>query len=281
MNRKILISFKSNIDRDAVREHLSACALLDSELDIKEFDDSLKALQELKQKQFSCGLIEPSEGMESAAISSIETPIVFVPGDEIWRSRPNNLFPHAWVPKSQLNSAWLNAYLPLLFDRSRLLIELKDASQPFERRDLDKEITGLMSWYYRTTATAQAMGLGSVRECAPEKFQQMVDRYGQLIDLAVEERTFRVPATSSTSLHDLSQQLGLLNAGPRDVIELYAASVKQKLGTANSARSKAFAHSAQVLALELMGYLVSYYRNLARLALQRVVAPTEDHRRVE
>lgn len=279
MDRTILISFRSSSERSKVRASLKACVPKDTDLHIRESDDPTRALEELQTKELSCALIEQlDEPIDPIAAGKIETPIIFVSEGEIPEADLAG-FPHATIPKSQLTDAWLRAYLPVLFERARMLIELRDLSQPFERKDLDKEIAGLMSWYYRTTATATAMGLGSARECAPEKFQEMVDAYGKLMDLALEEKTFRVPKTSSTALHNLAQQLGMLNAGPRDVIELYATSLKQKVSSATNARSKALAGSGQVLALELMGYLVSYYRNLARLALQRVVEPAEEHRK--
>jgi DNA-binding response OmpR family regulator len=111
-----------------------------------------------------------------------------------------------------------------------------------------------------TSETARAYGLRPLREGAPEVFQELVRRYRDLLDLAIEERTHKVEYRVSASLRDIADQLGRLKAGPRDVIELHRAALGPRMAE-GSPRAPGYVEVGRLLALELMGYLVSYYRN--------------------
>ena len=60
----------------------------------------------------------------------------------------------------------------------------------------------------------------------------------------------------------MGEQLGRLKAGPRDVVEIHTIALKDK-GNNNvpHPKTQAFMEEGRLLVLELMGHLVSYYRN--------------------
>lgn len=182
------------------------------------------------------------------------------------------------LPVSQVTSSLVGVILPLLIERNGLINELSYVKKTFEQRDLDKEISRLLSWYYRTTITAEAFGCDSIKEAAPQRFKRFVDIFSELIERNLNERTYKIASTSRLTLHDLSQELGLLNAGPRDIIEVYGTSLRNKLSTVGQTRGRAYMESSRILVLELMGYMVSHYRNLSRLAMRGGInqIPDED-----
>jgi response regulator RpfG family c-di-GMP phosphodiesterase len=109
--------------------------------------------------------------------------------------------------------------------------------------------------------TAQAFGVEPLSSALPEMFRDLVGRYARLLDLALEQRTHKVDHRLSDALRSLADELGFLNAGPRDVIELHTAALKGRMAGAPSRKAQAFVDEARVMVLEMMGYLVAYYRS--------------------
>jgi hypothetical protein len=61
----------------------------------------------------------------------------------------------------------------------------------------------------------------------------------------------------------MAESLGFMKAGPRDVIQIYLTALKKMAASANRSRLSAYSEWGRILALELMGYLVSYYKRRA------------------
>ena len=59
----------------------------------------------------------------------------------------------------------------------------------------------------------------------------------------------------------MADELGFLKAGPRDVVQIHRAVLKKKTREVVIAKAQAYAEEGRLLALELMGHLVSYYRD--------------------
>jgi len=118
--------------------------------------------------------------------------------------------------------------------------------------------------YAGDTPTAVTGGLyrqGSVREGCPDEFGDMLATYKGILTDALEQRMYKVDYDIRPRLQSLAQCLGRLSAGPRDVVELHVKVLKGMTAGASSARSQALNDEARLIALELMGYLVTEYRN--------------------
>lgn len=131
--------------------------------------------------------------------------------------------------------------------------ELRDEDDR-ERQSLEK-LTRPRS----TEITARSFGLHPLRETAGTLFAEWVDRYAALIAQAVDQRTYKIDHDLSTQLRALAERLCFMKAGPRDVIDVHVAALKRT--TAPAVRAHVLAEEARVLLLELMGYLVSIYRD--------------------
>ncbi|MCX8070177.1 MAG: hypothetical protein N2738_06710, partial [Thermodesulfovibrionales bacterium] len=55
--------------------------------------------------------------------------------------------------------------------------------------------------------------------------------------------------------------LGLMRIGPRDLIEIHTTALKQLSKGMSSERAQAYVNEGKIMLIELMGYLVNYYRN--------------------
>jgi DNA-binding response OmpR family regulator len=108
---------------------------------------------------------------------------------------------------------------------------------------------------------AQSLGLTPLREGLPELFDELVQHYGELLDLALEQRVYKVNYQLSENLRALGDQLGFIKAGPRDVVQIHHAALLKKAANVTVSKSRAYIEEGRLLILELMGNLVSYYRN--------------------
>ncbi len=148
--------------------------------------------------------------------------------------------------------------------RSRAEEELrraKEAEQELRER-LEREVRSVQRLTGRggTTATARAYGVGPLRTASPDAFADALAEYGQILDLALEQRVYRVEHGLSPRLRALAERLGFYGVGPRDVVDVHTGALKGKLTGVLPARGQAYIEEARVLVLELMGHLVSYYR---------------------
>jgi len=112
-----------------------------------------------------------------------------------------------------------------------------------------------------TSVTAQTLGVAPLREGMPHVFSEQVQHYGDLMDLALEQRAYKVEHGVSTRLRSVSERIGFLKAGPRDIVEIHAATLRQKIKGAAPQKAQAYIEEGRLMVLELMGHLASYYRN--------------------
>jgi CheY-like chemotaxis protein len=103
--------------------------------------------------------------------------------------------------------------------------------------------------------------LTPLRESLPDLFDELVQHYGELLDLALEQRVYKVNYQLSENLRALGDQLGFIKAGPRDVVQIHHAALLKKAANVTVSKSRAYIEEGRLLILELMGNLVSYYRN--------------------
>lgn len=156
----------------------------------------------------------------------------------------------------------LRAQQPLIFLRgsdlhdANLSALIEDAVTKFARRN-----NGSKNAELETEPRVQEIS-STVRSDNPELFARLVAEYTSLMDVSLDQRAFKITASASAKLSEVSKTLGDARAGPRDIIELFATALKAKSKNVPNAKAKAYSDIALLMALELMGYLVSYYRNL-------------------
>ncbi len=211
----------------------------------------------------SRGLETLSKGLDQAP----EVPIVVLTGlaDETLGVKAVQEGAQDYLVKGQVDGNLLVRSMRHAIERQRLLAELEQARQreQQERERLERELYSLeqLSAPPSTAVTAQMFGLAPLRESVPEVFDELVQSYGDLMDLALERRAYRVEHNISERLRSLAERVGFLKAGPRDVVEVHSNALKRKIRQVTPARTQAYVEEGRLMVLELMGYLVSYYRN--------------------
>jgi len=133
--------------------------------------------------------------------------------------------------------------------------EARNQSERLER--LERETRELQSLIYRPLPKIEA---GQFQKNAPELFQEWVQHYQEILDLALEQRAYRVVNQTTERLQVLAQRLGYAGAGPRDVIEVHTKALQVRTRSVLPGRLYAYVEESRLLLIELMGYLVLYYR---------------------
>jgi hypothetical protein len=131
-------------------------------------------------------------------------------------------------------------------------------------REQENEIVSLLELSgssSSTSVTAGLFGTVTIHESVPHVFEEIVRHYDDLIELAMEQRTYKVKHGVSEKLRAMAERLGFLRAGPRDIIEIHSTILQRKSKSTNPVKSQAYAEEGRMMVLELMGYLVSYYRS--------------------
>ena len=141
---------------------------------------------------------------------------------------------------------------------ARELAEAREAQEQLERELRPPEGFAASS---QATVAARLYGRAPLRESAAEVHGRMMERYRGLIDLALEQRTHKVDHQVSLKTRDLAEELAFLNAGPRDVVEIHQRVMKGRVNKEPALKAKALLEEGRLIVLELMGYLVSCYRD--------------------
>lgn len=109
----------------------------------------------------------------------------------------------------------------------------------------------------------------ALRDALPGAFEELVDDYARLLDQAVEQVVYRVEHPLEASVRSLARRAGELRAGPRDIVEIHASAIKARRRETGPQRMRLYVAEGHVRLLEVMGHLVTFYRQLSPPGMQR------------
>jgi PAS domain S-box-containing protein len=112
-----------------------------------------------------------------------------------------------------------------------------------------------------TRTTRQIYAQHSLKQADPSRFDALRNEYGTVLLDRLEERMYKTDNRISARLEELARTLGRLEAGPKDVVEMHVEALRELTAGEHPKRAQALSDEGRLLALELMGYLVSVYRN--------------------
>jgi hypothetical protein len=138
--------------------------------------------------------------------------------------------------------------------------EVKNREAMDELRKALGSQNSLMGWQ-DGAITAQMAGIGPLRLRLAEEFAEIKADYNALLDVYLEAMGFGHPPPRR-QINMLAERIGTLGGGPRDVVDIHLRTVTEKCKNAHPKREYAYAIEGRLMALELMGFLVDYYRLL-------------------
>jgi len=165
-----------------------------------------------------------------------------------------------YLIKSQINSDSLTRVIRYAIERQRQQQESERIRQGNER---EREMRSLaeLAVAPASSVTTQALGQQTIREASEGNFSTLCRKYDELLELAIDERTYNVNHNLSDKLRDLALEIGSLKGGPRDVIEVHTRILNDKVVGGPYEKLQVYTEEARLLVLELMGYLVTHYRS--------------------
>jgi hypothetical protein len=101
----------------------------------------------------------------------------------------------------------------------------------------------------------------SMQQVHPELLDALKPIYERLLSEALEQRVFKVDHDISGRLRNVAQQLYENNATPRDVVELHFNTLKRLIPDPESPRAQGLLEIGRLTIVELMGYVLTGYRN--------------------
>ena len=110
----------------------------------------------------------------------------------------------------------------------------------------------------------------SLQKSSPQLFGTLESRYQNLLQLALDQRIYKVDHNVSAGLRSMAGQLFVQRATPRDVVELHFIALKKLVPQPETPQSAGFLEIARLSIIELMGYLASAYRD--RLLQEKTIA---------
>lgn len=176
-----------------------------------------------------------------------------------------------YLLKGDFDGNLLSRSIRYAIERNRLSLDLAESRDEVERQrslnDLEKLAAPLT-----TQATADSYGEVSLQSANPEVFELLIEEYGALLKGAVDQQAYRDVPDLQSRIRGFAQKLGVLRATPRDVVQIHTTAFRTKMAGATTRRREILSAEGQLLLIETMGYLASYYRMYMGPAPHRLVA---------
>jgi DNA-binding response OmpR family regulator len=131
--------------------------------------------------------------------------------------------------------------------------QVRDLSEALE------QYRSLSSSTQTTSVTAALAGSGAVRQRNAETFHALVGHYFSLLEPYLAREAERVTAPRA-AMEEIVTVLGDAGGGPRDLLDVHVAALDRALAQHDDPHVRTVVFEARLLALEMMGALVDYYR---------------------
>lgn len=147
-------------------------------------------------------------------------------------------------------------------ERSRVFNQSETAKEHEAR---ERELQSLRHLCGPAPLPVSGRSFGSIplRDRSSQTFLDLARQYEQILIRLPTTRSYQDREQIADELNAIADRLGLLHAGPRDVIDLHKVAIAKRLEGQTLGRARSAIDEARMLLLQLMGYLVSFYRNLS------------------
>ena len=152
------------------------------------------------------------------------------------------------------------------FELEHALLLARERRSGLEEGALLKRFASVAS----TATTANLFGSKPLRLNHPERFDELVRDYAEVLDMALDQSVYRDSQQVPERLRALAHRLGEERAGPRDVVELHTAAVGMRLRSGEIGRVQGYVEEGKMLLLELMGDVMAVYRAYAAVFWPKV-----------
>ena len=195
------------------------------------------------------------EGVRSLREAAGEIPIVVLTGDSDDRTATACIDAGAddYLAKDEVGTHNLRRAIGYAITRIREA-QLRELQQTLHK------LRAMSSASQGTTVTAALAGTGAVSLRSPDAFRRIVTRYLELLEPYRQGAQIPTAGASRIEKERVVAMLGDAGAGPRDLLDAHVAALDETLGEHDVQHTAALVVESRLLALEMMGLLVDYYR---------------------
>lgn len=167
-----------------------------------------------------------------------------------------------YIARSESSSRRLAHTIDYAIERSRLRERIEAAKETEAR---EQEIQSLKHLCGPAPLPVSGRSFGSIplRDRSPQAFLDLARQYELILARAPAARSFQQREQIADEMNAMADRLGVLNAGPRDVIDVHKMAIAKRLEGLSLGRARSAIDDARMLLLQLMGHLASFYRNLS------------------
>jgi DNA-binding response OmpR family regulator len=185
--------------------------------------------------------------------ASVGTPIIVLTGtdDDLLAARCLNLGAQDYLSKNEIRPISLRRSINYAIARSleSEIQELRDALDRY--RDLSTAAP--------SAASSAPRDQGGLKARQPAVYTTLVDAYADLLHQSFHRLVARTDKPRHM-MERIADQLGDYGSTPRDLIDVHIAALHRTVNTASGVKARALAIEGRLVALEMMGLLVEYYR---------------------
>lgn len=194
------------------------------------------------------------EGVRAVRATAGEIPIVVLTGTDDERVAMECLDAGAqdYLAKAEAHAQNLRRSIGYAITRIR-------EAQLRDLRDTLEGYRALSSATQRTTVTAAIAGSGAIAARQPALFEKLIADYMTILDSYVGRAAER-PGNEREMLERVVTVLGDASGGPRDLLDVHVAALDRAIAARGDLHARPLMFEARLLALEMMGLLVDYYR---------------------
>lgn len=195
-----------------------------------------------------------AKSVEALRLAAGAVPIVVLTGtdDESVANAAMKAGAHDYLTKEEFTSRNLRRVIGYAIARMREL-QLNQLQESLDGyRSLSSSAQG-------TLVTAALAGSGAVSLRKPETFEALVRDYLVLLQPYLARLSDRIEPKRS-EMEKIVTTLGDVSGGPRDLIDMHVAALDRAVAQDDTLHSRSLVYEARLLALEMMGLLVDYYR---------------------
>lgn len=141
------------------------------------------------------------------------------------------------------------------------LKSLSEYKQAEKARSHEFQILEELGSRQKSAITSEIFQADPLHKSAPALFDTLAADYEQVLELALNDQLYKIEHNVSEQLQRMAEQLGFMRAGPRDVVNIHLSALKRKTREQTALKAQAYNDAGRLTLLQLMGYLVTYYRN--------------------
>lgn len=142
-------------------------------------------------------------------------------------------------------------------ENERELQKIKDRSQP-----------------PRSQTTASLLGDRSLSEAAPDVHRQSVEEFAAVVRSRLQNNAMGVATPEDDRMRQLGDRIAVRNAGPEDVVSILTEAVDNQRLHLSPSQYAPFVREARIALIELMGFVLSFYRRHAPVGLVQQAEPS-------